>query len=63
MNELEFIFALIALKLNPYACNFARRSLWERQSDALERSLKILQNDFPLSSADFQFSNIDKRQY
>ena len=35
----------------------------ERQSKALDKSVRSGQNNFPLSTAGFHFSNIFKRQY
>ena len=48
--------------LNPYAFNFTFRRSCERQSNAFDKSVRSVPNDFLLSVADFYFSSIDTRQ-
>ena len=50
-----------AAMLNPYGFGLAIKRSCERQSNAFDRSVRSAPNVF-LLSADFHFSNIDKRQ-
>ena len=54
---------LIAAMLNLQAWSFASKSSWERQSNALHRSVNNAPNDSHLSTADFHASSIANKQY
>ena len=55
--------SLKAVKLKPYALNFAVRGFLFRQLNALERFVGKVPNVLPLSIELFHFSNKNKRRY
>ena len=57
------MYKSLADMLKLYAFNFAIRRSCERQSNAYDKSVRSVPNDFLLSVADFHFSSIDTRQY
>ena len=64
-NLLLFFFSVSKLtiyhsaRLKPCTCSFVSKSLWERESKALDKSVKSAPKYSSLSTADLHFSNMD----
>ena len=54
---------LNAFRLKPYACSLAIKSSCDKQSDPSDKCVKRAPKQLPLSTDDFHFPSMAKRQY
>ena len=59
----NFSTNLNAFKLKSYACSLAVKNSCNKQSNALDKSVKSAPKELPLSTNDFHLSSIAKTLY